>query len=125
MSDKLRVLPTDEYDHSIPLKAVKVVPPSPTAIYGQSKYVVHIELSRNASAFERNAVKKFFPQGRIYGDTLELSETTVENIAENSSMVSRGLEALEREARKAEDAALEVQRQRDAEAAAASPAMKT
>lgn len=118
MSDKLRVSPSDEYDRSIPLKAVKMVPPAPNAIYGQNEYTVHIELSRNASKFEREVVKKYFPHGRIYSNTLELSQTTVENIAENAAEVSGGLGRIEREGRAAEDAALEVQRQQDAEAAA-------
>lgn len=105
--------PTDDYDHSIPLKAVRVRPPSPDAVHSQAAYTVHIELSRHGSVFEQGAVKKFFPHGRIYGNTLELNDTTVESIAENASTLSNELAALEREARKAEEAANLLQRQRD------------
>lgn len=118
MSEKQFRLPSEDHDHNIPLKAVKVRPPSPDSTYSQSKYTVNIELSRQGSRFEQDAVKKFFPQGRIYGKTLELSQTTVESIAEGAATVSSQLAALEREARIAQDRADELQRQRDAEAAA-------
>ncbi|BCW69976.1 hypothetical protein [Arthrobacter sp. NicSoilB8] len=111
--------PTEDYDHSIPLKAVKVYPPATEAASPRTTtYTVRIELSRNGSVFEKKAVEKFFPQGRIYGNTLELLDTTVETIAEGASLVSSQLTALEKEARKAADAENELQRQRDAEAAA-------
>lgn len=111
-------MPTDDYDRNIPLKAVRVHPPGAALVQSHSKYPVNIELSRNGSKWERDTVKKFFPQGRIYGNTLEISETTVETIAEGATEVSRQLAALEREARIAEDREQELERKRDAEAAA-------
>ncbi|MEQ4520454.1 hypothetical protein ABLI39_13955 [Pseudarthrobacter sp. B907] len=107
-----------EYDRSIPLKAVRVSPPSPTVIHSQSEYTVFIELNRSASRFEQAVVRKFFPQGRIVDNTLELGQVTIERIAENPSSISDGLQRVEREGRIAEDAALEEKRQRDEEAAA-------
>lgn len=112
-------MPSDDYDGSIPLKAVKVHPPGPAMVQSHGKYTVHIELSRNGSKWERDIVKKFFPHGRIYSNTLEISQTTVESIAEGAKEVSSQLSALEKEARIAEERDGELQRQRDAEAAAA------
>jgi hypothetical protein len=107
-----------DYGRDVPLKAVSVRPPAAAAIQHREKYVVHIELSRNGSKWEQDAVKKFFPKGRIYANTLELSDTTVESVAEGAKELSGHLAALEREARKAEDAELELERQREEAAAA-------
>lgn len=114
----VRRLPTDDNDRSIPLKAVKVHPPSSIMVQSMAKYQVNIELSRNGSEWERDSVKDFFPHGRIYGKTLELNETTVESIAAGAAEVSSQLAALELKARVAEDRDNELQRQRDAEDAA-------
>ncbi len=111
-------MPTDKYDRSIPLKAIKVQPPSASVVHSQSTYKVHIELSRNGSKWEKDAVQKFFPQGRIYSNTLELSDTTVEAIAAGAQTIYSQLASLEREARIAEDADIEIQRKQDEEYAA-------
>jgi hypothetical protein len=86
------------YGRDIPLKAVRVHTPDRNAIHYQNKYPVHIEPSRNGSKWEIDAVRKNFPQGRFYGNTLELSQTTVESVAEGAQAVSSQLAALEREA---------------------------
>jgi hypothetical protein len=107
-----------DYGSDIPLKAVRVNPPNANAIRYRQTYEVQIELSRSASKWEQNAVKEFFPQGRIIANTLTLSDTTVETVAEGTQRISSQLAALQRAARTVEDAELEQERQ-EWEAAAA------
>lgn len=69
----------------IPLKITAVDPPSLNTANGEG-YSVRLRLSRKATKYEISAMPEVSKNSmRIYGDTLEIYNTTIEKIAASTS----------------------------------------
>lgn len=106
--------PTYTGDPNAPLKAVKISPPSADHALSMSQppdnYTVYVQLNRYVNEFEAPLVDDFFPRGRTYGNTLELSETNIEAVAAAAKEISGHLSDLENAAQGAKTAAAEKER---------------
>lgn len=81
-------------DPTLPLRALKIYPLDADT-RPQGKYTVRIALSREVKLWERPDVDAVIPNGRIYGSTLELNETSIEEVALSTARISQQLAQIE------------------------------
>lgn len=81
-------------DPTLPLRALKVYPPDDD-IRPQGRYTVRVALSREVKPWERPDVDAVISNGRIYGSTLELNDTTIEEVAASTTRISQQLAQIE------------------------------
>lgn len=126
-------------DPTLPLRIVKVYPPTeeqvaqaqrPNSVaYEQGRYTVSLALSRLITDDERTAAEQLagraISRSRVYGRTLEISNTTVELIADQKDQISDLVKQIEAEGKRLADArAIREQREQEAQEAAATEAAR-
>lgn len=101
-----------------PLKAIAVDPPSLESADANGHYRVTLQLSRKVTRAEIQAVPAIAKNMRVYGSTLEISQTRVETVAATTKDIASILATAEEQGRKQDEhAALVARKQAEAEKA--------
>lgn len=92
---------------SLPLKVVKVHPPSLGAVAQDEGhgYTVRLELSRRVTHYESQAIRRLSERMRFEGSTLTITRTTLEKIHERKDQIKDLVSQAETRGAQAEEAA--------------------
>ncbi|WP_137120915.1 hypothetical protein [Segeticoccus rhizosphaerae] len=92
-------------DPTAELRIVKAIPPdlekAPSRNWSgdEGKYTVHLQLSRSVTPYEKKAFEQVGKRMRVYGSTLEISNTTLEEIRDKTGELSRVVQQAEERGR--------------------------